>query len=174
MRKAQSLATLREALLSQLAYLIDEAEAMRKLASEIPEPLQTARPLPEEPSLRETYGMLIAADEQVFGPALDALLEGTARILPLPDDVQLQTFEDWNAIPLALLLDRLRQARRALLMRLKQAAPEAWEHAAYCASERWDVYRYVYAIVQHDFSLLQALGYRLYNATLPGRPRPPR
>jgi hypothetical protein len=174
MSRAKGAVALREALLGQLAYLIDEVAAMRRLADWIPEPLQIARPLPEEPSVRETYGMLIAADEQVFGPALEALLEGTAHRLPLPNDVQLQTLEDWNAFPLPVLLDRLQQARRTLLMRLKQATPEAWEHAALCGSERWDVYRYVYAIVQHDLELLRALGYRLHSAVLPGRPRPPR
>ncbi len=170
--KLQDDAELRAALIDQLAHLLREIEALRQVIDLMPEPLQTARPLPEEPSLRETYGMLAAADEQVFLPTIRALLAGQAEALALPDDHALQEAEDWNSHLLPAILERLQQARRALVALLGQMPPELWERAMRCGEETWDLYRYVYFIIQHDTELLRALAYRLHAAYLPGRPRP--
>ncbi len=164
-------ASLRTALIEQLAHLLREIEALQQVIDLVPEPLQTARPLPEEPSVRETYGILVAADEQVFLPTLRALLAGTAERLTLPDDQALQQAEDWNAHPLPDILNRLRQSRQALIALLRTAPPEVWEHRVPCGEEAWDLYQYAYLIIQHDTELLRALAYRLHTAHLPGKPR---
>ncbi|MDQ7039729.1 MAG: DinB family protein [Rhodothermus sp.] len=164
-------AALRTALIEQLAHLLREIEALQQVIDLVPEPLQTARPLPEEPSLRETYGILVAADEQVFLPTLRALLAGTAERLTLPDDRSLQQVEDWNTYPLPDILKRLQQRRQELVALLQTVPPEAWEHKVPCGEEAWDLYRYAYFMIQHDTELLRALAYRLHTAYLPGKPR---
>ncbi|WP_397546599.1 DinB family protein [Rhodothermus marinus] len=170
--KPRDEAELRAALIDQLAHLLHEIEALQQVIDLVPEPLQTARPLPEEPSLRETYGILAAADEQVFLPTIRALVAGQTEALALPDDRVLQEAEDWNAHPLSAILERLQQARRELVASLRQTPPEVWERTARCGAEAWDLYRYAYFIIQHDTELLRALAYRLHAAHLPGRPRP--
>lgn len=169
--KPQNKAALRTALLDQLAHLLREIEALQQVLPLVPEPLQTTHPLPEEPSLRETYGILVAADEQVFLPTLQALVVGQAKALALPDDQALQKAENWNARPLAETLQRLEQVRQQLILLLQEAPPEVWEQPVPCQEETWDLYQYVYFIIQHDTELLRALACHLYTAYLPGRPR---
>ncbi|SHK86467.1 DinB family protein [Rhodothermus profundi] len=171
-RQSQDAAALRAALIEQLAHLLREVEALQQVIDIVPEPLQTARPLPEEPSVRETYGMLVAADERVFLPAVQAFLTGQARELELPDDDALRTVENWNTYPLPAILKRLQQVRRELVALLQQAPSEAWDRTASCEEETWDLYQYAYFIIQHDTELLRALAYRLHAAYLPGKPRP--
>jgi len=171
-RQLRDESELREALIEQLAYLLQEIAALEQVIDLIPEPLQGVRPVPEEPSVRETYGILVAADEQVFLPAVQALEAGVAEALPLPDDRALQTVEDWNAYPLPKILERLQRSRQELVSRLQKTPSELWECKVPCGEASWDLYQYVYFIIQHDTELLRALAYRLHGAYLPGKPRP--
>ena len=67
-------ADLREALLDQLAYLIDEIEALKAVIDRVPVPLLEARPPNGEPSLKQTYGLLATLDEEVYLPRLQQMM----------------------------------------------------------------------------------------------------
>ena len=73
----RALDDLRPALLDQLAYLIDEVEALKAVVQHVPEPVQEARPPGEVLSIKETYHVLARLDETVYLPRARQMATGT-------------------------------------------------------------------------------------------------
>lgn len=161
-------AHLRRAILDQLAYLLDEIEALEPIIGRIPDALQTVRPL-GQPSLREIYGLLASFDEKVYLPRFRRMAaEEEPALVEADEDALLET-AGWNDLPLADILDPIREARRALLAFL-EALPEAdWSRTAYLGGQHLDVYRLAHHITQHDADLLRNVGQRLHESHLTTR-----
>ncbi len=119
-------ADLREALLDQLAYLIDEIEALKGVVDRVPQPLQEARPLPQDLSMKQTYGLLATLDEAVYLPQLRRMLAEDAPVFDTVDEQALAAQTAWNEQPIDAILDRVQDARRGLLSFLSALPPETW------------------------------------------------
>lgn len=156
---------LREALLDQLAYLLDEVDALRPLTARVPEPLLEGRPLPDDLSIKEYYGRIAAADEAFFTPLARRMTAGDAPRAELPDAEALRTHADWQALSLDDLLTRIHTARTALLDVLAARDADAWRTAgAELAGTDIDLFRLAHLAVQHDADTLRAIGLRLHES----------
>ncbi len=163
---AADAARLREALLGQLAYLIDEIEALKAIVDCVPEPLQAGRPLPGERSMKETYGLLATLDETVYLPCVRRM---TAEEAPVFDALEARTpaLQDaWNEQPIDGILERVQEARRALLAFLRALPAEAWRRVGRFGDARRDVYELVHHITQRDVDLLRGVTHRLHESRL--------
>ena len=87
---------LREALLDQLAYLIDEIEAQKGFLAGVPAGLLEGRPIAGAHSIKEMYGILAGADEAVHLPALQQIVDEEPPILLAYPIVEYQTRVVWR------------------------------------------------------------------------------
>lgn len=155
------LAKRRTALLDQLAHLADEVEALRQIVKVVPEPLLSGRPLPDDQSIKELYGWIAQQDADVHRPRLDRLLaEDTPRVAEV-DQAALLAERNWNAEPIDAILTTV-QEERARFVRFVQAIPATeWTRTLDLAETRYDVYAYLYGVIQANTADLRMLGYRL-------------
>ena len=156
----------RAVLLDQLAYLIDEIEALKAVVDRVPEPYHTARPLPQDLSLNELYGLLAAMDEQVYRPRLQQMIAEDEPAFAPVDEHALAEGGAWNDQPLDAILDRVQAARRTLLDALRALPPDAWARTALFGDVVRDIYGLAHHITQHDADLLRTVGYRLHETRL--------
>lgn len=161
---------LREALLAQLAYLLDEIEALRPAIRRVPEPVLSGRPLPNDLSIKEMYGLLVEADTSAFLPFLEKVAAGEAPTMPTLDAATLTARGAWNEQSMTAILDALHAARAQLLDFLLALPPEAWLQTGTCDGATCDVYGAVYHVTQHDTEWLRAAAYRLHESRLSDRP----
>ncbi|MEM9665940.1 MAG: DinB family protein [Bacteroidota bacterium] len=147
---------LRSALLDQVAYLLEEVEALRPIVDRIPEPLQVARPLGKEPSIREYYG-LIADRDAHERLAWVQQQTGTAPSVGTADT-------DWNALPMRTILDRLAEARTQLTQALRSLPDAAW-----ATTGAGSAYAFVHTLLQEDTDVLRTLGYRMHESHMTSR-----
>lgn len=155
-------AAFREALLEQLAYLIDEIEALKPVARRVPEPLQAARPLPTDFSMKEIYGLLAMLDETVHLPRFRRLAEEDTPAFEPVDEAALVGAQAFGEVPLSDLLSRVQQARRRLVDFLRALPPEVWARPATLGGTPYDGYALAHRITQQDADRLRPLAYRLY------------
>lgn len=151
---------LRAALLDQLAYLIDEVEALRPVVGQVPEALQQLPTTDTGLSLRQTYGRIAAYDEHVVLPQVQQAAAGEPLTLP-GDDVLAEGDAAVNDQPIDALLDRVQAARQAVVDALDALPPERWTRPVTALAHR---------VTQRDADLLRAVGYHL-EAAMPGRAR---
>ncbi len=163
-------AALRAALLEQLAYLIDEVEALKVVVGRVPEPLQEARPPGQALSMKETYGLLATLDEAVYLPRLRRMVAEDEPAFDAVAEPALVEQAGWNAQPIAHILERVQQARRRLVAFLRALPSEAWTRAGRFDGARRDAYGLAHHVTQHDADLLRAVGYRLHESHLTERP----
>lgn len=159
-------ADLREALLEQLAYLIDEIEALKAVIDRVPVPLLEARPPNGDPSLKQTYGLLAALDEEVYLPRLQQMMAQDDPAFDSVDEAALVERAGWNDHSIEAILERVQDARGALLAFLRALPPEAWRRTARFGEQRRDVYGLAHHVTQHDVDLLRTVGYRLHESNL--------
>ena len=163
-------ADLRAALLDQLAYLMHEVEALRPVVDQVPDELQKL-PTPGTDlslSLRETYGLLAAYDAKVVLPALHRMIAEDEPHVDPADEKSLATEADWNEHPIDALLDRVQQARKAVVDFLQDLPADAWDRTATFGETEHDVYGVAHYVTQHDADLLRETGYHL-QSLLPDR-----
>lgn len=156
---------LREALIDQLAYLTDEVEAQKAFLRALPVVLLEDAPLPGDLSIKQRYGVLIAADERVHLPQLRQMVTAATPAslsLSTPAPTVLAEAEAWQTLGIDTLLPRLQQARHALVAFLRGLSQASWDATTDLDGEPCDVYTYVHRITQHDVDQLRAIGYRLH------------
>lgn len=161
----------REALLDQLAHLIDEIEALKGVIDRVPSSLQEARPFGDEPSIKELYGLLAIADEQVHLPHLQRMIAVDTpqfHAPPAPDELIAQ--ERWHDHSINVILERVQAARRELVDFLRALPAENWARTGRFGEDERDVYTVAHSITQRDAKRLRTIGYRLHESHLTERP----
>ena len=165
------LENLRDDLLDQLAYLMDEVEALKGIIHRVPEPVQRMRPLDKEPSLKEVYGLIASLDAEVYLPRLQAMIAEDEPDFRAVDEDEVIAQTDWNVQPIDAILAQVQAARRALVGWLRALPPEDWHRTGFFDEERYDVYAVAHHLTQHDADLLRTIGYRLHETNLTDQPR---
>jgi AcrR family transcriptional regulator len=164
--------TLRSALLQQLAHLVDEVEALRTVVHDLPEQIKSGRPAPDVLTMKELYGALATLDSEVRHPRVEQITEQDEPSFSSVDIDERVRESGWNDSSLDDILDRVTEARRALVDRLETLPPEAWHHTATLDGASVTLFDLVYDATQSDAERLRDLGYRLHGAHLSDRDEP--
>jgi hypothetical protein len=132
----------------------------------VPEAVQTGRALPDDRTMRETYGLLAALDRQVHAPRMRTLAAATGAppAFDHADPDALVAAHAWNEVAMDALLDDVQAARRTLLDALR--AVDDWSRTLTVGSEPLDVFTYAHRVAEADFRLLRTLSLRLHDANL--------
>lgn len=161
---------LRDALLDQLSYLIDELEATKTVVGRVPEDVQSGRPTPDALSMKEVYGLIATLDADVRRPHARAILSGDTPSLPSVDEHALVDNADWNDLDIHAVFERVQDARRDLVDTLGAADIDAWmQQTRSDDGEALTLFEYVHRIATADLDRLRDLGLRLHNAHLGDR-----
>jgi len=170
-QNAQDREHARAALIDQLTHLIDEMEMLDSIIGRVPEEVLSGRPWEGEWTIKELYGLLAAADEQIRLPNLQAVVSEDNPTLEPLNEAALMSLETWNAWEIHAILERIRNARTALVNFLRALPPDEWMRTGLLGDVREDVYAIAFRITQEDTDYLRALGYRLHESNLTSRPR---
>jgi hypothetical protein len=158
----------RQVLLDQLAHLVEEAAALKRFVDLVPPPVLEGRPLESDPSIKEIYGMLVACDERVYGPAVLQCAVSEEVSVEAPDEADLEG-ATWNAVDMLELLERVQSARSNLVQRLARLPAELWCRTKVTLGESTDLYGLADHIIQHDAVLLRTAAHRLHESKLTSR-----
>ncbi|WP_022835844.1 hypothetical protein [Salisaeta longa] len=156
----------REALIAQMAHLIDEVEALRPMLDVLPPAVQTGRPTPDALSMHEVYGSFATLDADVRGPRIERLLAEDSPVLAPANRADLARAAGWNDEPLPAILDAVQRERRALVERLDAIATPQWTRTARLHDTTHTLFTLVRAMVQDDIDCLRELAQRLHEADL--------
>ena len=163
---------LREALIDQFAYLVDEVTALSTVVDSLPEEILGGRPEPDVLSMKELYGAITTLDGEVRRTRVERLVSEDEPTLE-PVDIDAKVREaDWNEREIGAILDELKQTRRELTDRFNDLPLEAWHRTATLDAETLTLFALVYRMTQYDFERLRDLGYRLHGAHLSDRDEP--
>lgn len=163
---------LRDALIDQLAHLIDEVDALRTVVGTLPEAITCGRPAPDALTMKEMYGAIATLDAEVREPRVERVAAEDEPVLSTVEIEEEVRGEGWNERELEAILDRVQEARRELVDRLRDLPLEAWHRSAVLDEKRYSLFELAHRIVQEDLDRLRDLGYRLHGAHLSDRDEP--
>jgi len=160
---------LRQALLDQVEYLIDEVEALRTVAGTVPDAVQSGRPTDEDLSMKELYAVIAELDRtERTGWVHRIRDEDTPELTGANVEASVRN-GDWNDRPLDEVLDAVQDARRHLHDLLSGLDDETWMAEAVMDDEKITLFELVHRFASADFQRLRNLGYRLHDADLSDR-----
>jgi hypothetical protein len=164
--------SLRDTLIDQFGYLVDEVTALSTVVDSLPEEILGGRPKPGALSMKEIYGAISTLDAEVRRPRVERIVnEDAPKLDPIDIDAEVRD-AGWNEREIGAILDQLKETRRELTGRLKERPLEAWHRTATLDSESLALFALVYRMTQDDFERLRDLGYRLHGAHLSDRDEP--
>lgn len=163
---------LRDALLGQLAHLVDEVEALRTVVGCVPDQIKNGRPTPDALTMKELYGALATLDEEVRRPRIERVVREEEPALSTRDvDAEVRE-AGWNERAFDVILDRVKEARRQLVDDLETLSLDAWHRTATLEGETVTLFALAHRITRTDLERLRDLGYRLHGAHLSDRDKP--
>lgn len=170
--QAEDPEALREALVDQFGYLVDEVTALSTVVDGLPDEILGGRPTPDALTMKELYGAIATLDAEVRRARVDRIVAEDEPTLS-PVDVDAEVHEaGWNERAIEAILDRVKEARRALTDRLEALPLDAWHRTATLEGEPLSLFDLVYRMTQDDVQRLRDLGYRLHGAHLSDRDEP--
>lgn len=165
----ESLDDLRHALLDQLAYLVDEVEALRTVVASVPPDVQAGRPTPADLTMKEIYGLIATLDRDVRPAQVQQVADGDAPALVPPNPDRLARESGWNDRAMADILTDVQAARRAFVERLRDLPLGAWTEPATYDGDDVTLAELLHRYARADLDRLRDLGYRLHDADLSDR-----
>lgn len=157
---------LRKALIDQMAYLVEEVEALKTVVETVPESVQSGRPTPNDLTMKEIYGVLATLDRDVRPGQIRQVASGNTPSLATPDPDALVRDQGWNARDIAAILDAVQDARRTLVDRLRDLPADAWSAPATYDGDAVTLAALLHRYAKADMERLRTLGYRLHDADL--------
>ncbi len=162
-------AGVRQALLDQLAYLIDEADVLRKHLGRIPESVLEGKPTASDLSFREMYVALYLFDEKIYSPAATRLAKAKTVSLDVPDARNLLDQFAPERADMDVALDRIRSARSELGALFARLDLKAWTGLVVIQGSATDLFGLARHVIRHDVELLRAAATRLHESRLTSR-----
>ncbi|NNF57036.1 MAG: hypothetical protein HKN04_02235 [Rhodothermaceae bacterium] len=153
----------REALLHQLGWLADEAEALGPLLDGLPAWALEQTALPEERSVKETLARLTTLDRAVYPRWIEQVV---AEEQPTLAPAEAAPDSDVNTQDVGGLLQGLRSARSAFIAVIETVPGADWSRTAQLDGKTVTLYDLALRVVRHDAEELRTLAYRLYEAKL--------
>ena len=175
-RDAATLAARRGALLDQLGWLEDEAEALAPLLSALPTWATDQAPMPGDLTAKEVFVLIAATDRDVTSGWIARAQTEDSPVFTTPERPSAEGAIPGadgaaNDRPLAELLADLKAARAGLRQSFEAVPAAAWSRPLVLDGTPTDLYGLALAVVQRDAERLKELAYRLHEADL--RPRTP-
>ena len=170
--RAEDPEALREALVDQFGYLVDEVTALSTVVDSLPDEILQGRPEPGALSMKELYGAIATLDAEVRRLRVGRVVEEDEPALE-PVDINDEVRDTgWNEREIGAILDQLKEARRDLTADLENLPVDDWHRTATLEGETLTLFALVYRMTQDDFQRLRDLGYRLHGAHLSDRDEP--
>ena len=170
--KADDPEALRDALVDQFGYLVDEVTALNTVVDGLPDEILGGRPAPDALTMKELYGAIATLDAEVRRRWVErAVGEDEPVLSPVDVDTEIRD-AGWNEREIDAILHRVKDARRQLTDRLKALPLDAWHRTATLEGETVSLFRLVSRMIQNDVQRLRDLGYRLHGAHLSDRDEP--
>jgi hypothetical protein len=170
--RAEDPEALRDALLDQVAHLVDEIEALRTVIGDVPEQIKSGRPAPDTLTMKELYGAIATLDAKVRRPRIARIVdEEDPTLTPVDPEAEVRE-AGWNEKEMDNILDRVTEARQELVEVLDDLPLETWHRTATLDDESITLFALVHSITQTDAERLRDLGYRLHGAHLSERDEP--
>jgi hypothetical protein len=158
--------SLRDALLDQLRYLVEEVEALRTVVGDLPDEIKSGRPAPDALTMKELYGAIATLDAEVRQSRVTALVESETPAFESVDPEDEVREAGWNERSMNAILDDVTAARQALADQLEALPQDAWHRSATLDGNEVTLFDLVHRITQTDAERLRDLGYRLHGAHL--------
>ena len=156
-----------EAILGQLAVLVDEANALVTLLKAVPDEIIHGRPFDGVPSIRELLGGLVDLDRGVRRTNLSRFLSEAEGDLE-SGDVEPARQED--ATDVSEILTTLRDSREELIEIARKVARTAWDRTRRLQGEEVTPIEYLNQVVQHDALVLRQVAERIHESLPAGLP----
>lgn len=161
-------AGVRQTLLDQLAYLIDETAVLREHVGRIPESVLKGRPIESELSFLEMYVSLYLFDEKVYSPAVTRLAEGKDVSVDVPGEREILDGAPEHT-EIQAVLDRIGMARAGLAALFSGLDVHAWQARVTIDGAATDVFGLAHHVIRHDVDLLRRAAIRLHESRLTSR-----
>lgn len=153
----------RQQIVDQVAYLLEEAAALKRALRSIPEEVLQAQPIPGEPSVRDLFEELASREagprirnvKRLLGGDDNAVLESTALASDASAKRSRTTYE---------ALDEVVSARSEILSLITGCPPSAWTTAASLDGEEVTLERYLFGMIQEDVAILQTAAIRIHES----------
>ena len=164
--RAEDPEALRDALVDQFGYLVDEIPALRSVVDGLPAELLGGLPVPAARTRQELSGAVAPPDPEARRSGVDRIGYGE-DLQRAPVDVDAEVYDaGWNDRAIDDILQEVKGARRALTERLETLPLDAWHRAATLEDETLTLFGLVHRMTKNDFQRLRDLGYRLHGAHL--------
>ena len=170
--QAEDPEALRDALVDQFGYLVDEVTALSTVVDSLPDEILAGQPEPDALTMKELYGAIATLDAEVRRTRVERVVDEDEPTLD-PVDIEAEVRESgWNEREIGAILNQLKETRRELTARLEALPLDAWHRTATLKGETLSLFGLVYRMTQDDFQRLRDLGYRLHGAHLSDRDEP--
>ena len=157
---------LRDALIDQMEYLIDEIRALKTVVHQVPDDVQGGRPTEQDLSMKELYGVIASLDRGPRPTAIERVVSEEDPEIALPDSAALAEADGWNEQDIDAVLDAVQDARAGFVKTLRALPLEQWERRADVEGEELTAFELVYRMAKNDMQRMRALGHRLHGANL--------
>ena len=157
---------LRDALIDQMEYLVDEIRALKTVVHHVPDDVQGGRPTEQDLSMKELYGVIASLDA---GPRRERIERTVAEEMPTftsIDTAALAEEAGWNDKDIDTVLAAVQDARADFVDVLKALSLQQWKRTAQVDGEEMTVFQLVYHMAKDDMQRMRALGHRLHGANL--------
>jgi hypothetical protein len=158
--------SLREALLDQLRYLVQEIEALRTVVGDLPDGIKSGRPAPDALTMKELYGAIATLDAEVRQSRVTAIVETDSPAFESVEPADAVRDAGWNERAMDAILDDVTAARQDLVDQLEALPQDAWHRSATLDGDEVTLFDLAHRITQTDAERLRDLGYRLHGAHL--------
>jgi hypothetical protein len=170
--RAEDPESLRDALIDQFGYLVDEVTALSTVVDSLPDEILGGRPEPGALTMKELYGAIATLDAEVRRRRVERIVDEEEPVLDPVDIKEKVRDSGWNEQEIGAILDQLKEARRELTDHLNELSLDAWHRTGTLEGETLTLFALVYRMTQDDFQRLRDLGYRLHGAHLSDRDKP--
>lgn len=160
----------REALIEQVAYLIDEVTALEGLLNRVPDSVLSEKPMGKW-SIKEVLGHLADCDRDIFLPRLKTICKEPHPEFENIDQDRLVEESAWNDRSLEEILRALKEERYAVVDYLRSVPEEQWiRSGVFPNGKDRTIFDVAYYISQHDAHHLRSIAMLLHESHLTDRP----
>lgn len=144
---------LRDVLIDQLHFLIDEIEVLCEMATATPLNEKQITNTDRGPSVKQCYGQIIMRDRNKLLPVLKKL-NGHKKFKPT-DSV------DWNSISMQEIFSQIKKARQSVIKAAEKLDEKQWNQEV---KDGKNVYRLLVRAVIDDVDILRDVAQQLYRS----------